>query len=348
MPIKKTDLFDRIYIFRESSGFQYPGIEYITLEFLNKIKSMRLRKYVRLVVEPIQLVYYSIKYRPGIINGYQLVPKAYYTVLAAYLSGARSIVSSVGGIPEITTYFRFQSFFEFLNISVLKCSDIVTTKGSTITKYIVDRGVKLEKVFTFNGAINESTFYDMSRSRDIDLLFVGSLIEVKGPIRFVKIVAKLVSLFPNISVSIVGDGAMRSSVESEIIRLDLTNVFTLHGHQENTVEFFQRAKILVMPSRSEGLATAMIEAMACGCVPVVSAVGCMTEAAHHEKNSLVIQDYQEIDEYVFQIIRLLSDSSFLVKLSTSCSTFAHENYSIQKQALIYKEILEKANYLDES
>lgn len=344
MPIQATGLFRRIIVFSEKKGYAYPDVQYITLDFLGKISILRLRQFIRILVEPIQLIYYALKLRPGLINSYQLVPKAYYNFLASSITRSTCMISSIGGIPEVKTYLKFPHFFESINIFVLKHTDIVTTKGYAVTNYIKKKGVKPEKIFTFNGAIDTSIYYNQNLRRDIDVLFVGSLIEVKGPDRFVKIIKILYSRHIRISAVMLGDGNMRNAINDLIEENELQGIIKMPGFIENPLAYFRRAKILLMPSRSEGLSTAMLEAMACGCVPVISNVGCMTEAAINEYNSLVVDDYKDISAYVNSISHLLDNTEKLKKLSLEATSLVQAVYSIENQCRIFKMILKSTKY----
>lgn len=319
--------------------------QYWLSEKLNEFTNRQLRKLLRLIAEPLQLIYFAFKYRPGIINGYQILPKAYYTVIASLLTGSKSIVSSVGVLPEIQTYLPLHGLFERINIATLKLSDIVTTKGSVVTNYLISKGIKTEKIFTFNGTINTEYYTNIGAERNIDIIYVGSLIEDKGPDRFIKIVAKVADKVNDLKVAILGEGVLHSDIEKEIKSLGLQNVVTMYGFCENTIDYFRRAKILLMPSRSEGLPTAMIEAMACGCVPIISEVGCVTEAAKNNINALVIKDYLDIDGYAHETIKTIKSENEWRRLSFNATTFVNTHYSISYQAKIFKDILLKNNYV---
>ena len=59
---------------------------------------------------------------------------------------------------------------------------------------------------------------------------------------------------------------------------DIKSLLNLFNGGKNEM-VITKSKVLIMPSISEGLSTAMLEAMSSGCVPVVSDVGEMTKAA---------------------------------------------------------------------
>jgi len=68
---------------------------------------------------------------------------------------------------------------------------------------------------------------------------------------------------------IIGEGSQRDMLTELIQKQNLEDCVDLHGFANNPYSFMKNADLFVLSSRSEGLPTVLIEAMACGC-PVVS------------------------------------------------------------------------------
>lgn len=68
---------------------------------------------------------------------------------------------------------------------------------------------------------------------------------------------------------ILGEGELRTELEALVAGLGLTQDVDLPGFQSNPFVFMKHASIFVLSSRSEGLPSALIQAMACG-TPVIS------------------------------------------------------------------------------
>lgn len=69
---------------------------------------------------------------------------------------------------------------------------------------------------------------------------------------------------------ILGDGPLRSELETLIVELGLSDVVSLLGYVENPLKFFARADVFVLSSHVEGLPNVLVEAMMCGCTPVAT------------------------------------------------------------------------------
>lgn len=341
LPVKYSGLFEKIYVFREKEGIALDGAQYITTESLSKIKPGFIRKLFQRFMEIFQLIYFSVKLKPDLINGYQLLPKGIISFIASKIAGVPCMISSIGGIPEIDTYLKPTILWKSINLYILKRSNIVTTKGSLVTNYIAKHGVDKKNIHTFNGAIDTERFSKINDiKRDIDLIFVGGLIELKGPDRFVRILDVVRKQHPGLKSIILGDGYMKTIVKQLIDSYNLENTVLMLGHCSNPEIYFGKAKIMIMPSRSEGLSTAMLEAMACGCIPVISDVGCMSEAAHHGINAVLIDDYMDIQSFANETILLLKDEERLQNMSAEATNMVREKYSIEAQASIFRDIVD--------
>lgn len=68
---------------------------------------------------------------------------------------------------------------------------------------------------------------------------------------------------------VLGDGEMRPTLERHVDRLGLEDVVSMPGTIPNPYPYMRQASVFALPSRTEAVPLALIEALACGC-PVVS------------------------------------------------------------------------------
>jgi len=107
-----------------------------------------------------------------------------------------------------------------------------------------------------------------STEQDYRILYVGRLVQEKGVDVLLDAVerAKI-----NLAVDIVGDGK-----ELESIRSRASDNVTVHGRVDHNVvaDYYEKADVFVHPGLwPEPFGRTILEAMQCGCVPVVSDVG---------------------------------------------------------------------------
>ena len=67
---------------------------------------------------------------------------------------------------------------------------------------------------------------------------------------------------------ILGDGPLRSELQTLVVELGLQDVVSLLGYVDNPLKYFVRADVFVLSSHVEGLPNVLVEAMMCGCTPV--------------------------------------------------------------------------------
>jgi len=98
---------------------------------------------------------------------------------------------------------------------------------------------------------------------------MGRLTSQKGFDLLLRAFASLAVARSGWSLTIIGDGPERANLERQIEALGLARRVRLVGLLRNPHQVLRRAAAFVLPSRYEGMPTALLEAMACG-LPCVS------------------------------------------------------------------------------
>ena len=109
------------------------------------------------------------------------------------------------------------------------------------------------------------------RQRNVDVIFVGRLIDEKRVDLFLQAIARLAGHRPSLSAVIVGEGPERVALEGLAASLGLGDRVRFTGSLD-TAEVYghlKSARVLVLPSVREGFGIAVVEAQAAGAVPVV-------------------------------------------------------------------------------
>jgi glycosyltransferase involved in cell wall biosynthesis len=105
------------------------------------------------------------------------------------------------------------------------------------------------------------------------ILAVGNLYPVKGHAVLVEAAALLKEMPVPWVIAIAGRGGEEAALRAAIDRLDLAGRVHLLGLRTDVPDLLAAADVFVMPSRSEGLPLALLEAMSAGLPVVASAVG---------------------------------------------------------------------------
>lgn len=335
-PFARSDRVTTVCVFRESDGEEIAGVKYLTIPVC-----VRKIKIIRHIVEFFQLLFWALKLCPDCIIGIYTLPQGLRGTIVAKLIGCKCVVSVIGGITEIKTYYRLGWFWKGINLWMLRACDAVTTTGSIVTNYLVRHGIPQEKIYELGGAINIDKFNACNvKDRDIDILFVARFIELKGPDRVLEVVRRLKQTIPDVKAVFVGTGAMVPEIKAKIKEYGLEPNVSLPGYVPEVANYFRRSKLILMPSRTEGLSLSMIEAMSCGCVPVVSNVGNMTDAARHLENALVVDDYLDAEGFYACARKLLENPDERIRLAACGEKLMKEKYSVVAQTRVVDAMLE--------
>lgn len=277
----------------------------------------------------------AIRFRPGYVMGYHLFPGALSALLVARVAGGRAIYQVTGGSaewigggwqmenPVLAALGRPSLLIERLSSGVIRRFDIAILRGKSAVRDISALGFNgTTEIITGSAAIPDYTEYS---DRDVDVVFVGRLVDVKRVDRFIEVIDRLGRL-RNLNVVVVGSGPQEEFLRREISQRNLDYV-KLVGQLDSTSAMLQRSKILLLTSRSEGLSIAMLEAMGAGVVPVVSNVGDLRDAIDHGVNGFLVEQ-DDLPAFVRLANRVLDHPDEWHCMSTEARKFVLERASV--------------------
>ena len=153
--------------------------------------------------------------------------------------------------------------------------------------------------------------------RKIDLLFVGSLIPVKQPEQFIQIVASLKNAFPKFNATIVGDGNLRSQLETFVSENNLQHNIQFTGDlpRELVFSLMNQSKVLLHTSSFEGQCLVYAEALAHGMHVVSYNVGRIEQTDKH----IVCNSIEELEQKTKNLLQKNLDYSPVNLINTENS-----------------------------
>lgn len=196
-----------------------------------------------------------------------------YALLAVIFSrifNKKSIVVAGGYdaayAPEIHYGARCNPITAWISKFVFKHADVVLAV-SDITKKEVGGWIKPKKLYLIYNGVDEEKFKPKGEKEDL-ILTVGSKqkeeIRLKGLEAFVKSAAVL----PEKKFVVIGPS---NDAINYLKSFGSPNVeFVSFSKQDDLIEYYQRAKVYCQLSYRESFGMALVEAMACECVPVVT------------------------------------------------------------------------------
>jgi colanic acid/amylovoran biosynthesis glycosyltransferase len=125
---------------------------------------------------------------------------------------------------------------------------------------------------------------------DRSLVCVGRLCEQKGHMVLLEAMATLCKRFPDVSLTLVGDGPLRQVLEERVAELELGDRVRFVGscRGEEVRRHIQSSRIMVLPSFAEGLPVVLMEAFALQRPVVSTYVAGIPELVEDGKNGWLV------------------------------------------------------------
>ena len=141
---------------------------------------------------------------------------------------------------------------------------------------------------------------------DADLVFVGRLAPIKQVDLFLKVVQAASARKPDLRALVVGDGALRPSLEELAATLGIAGNVSFLGQRADVEDQLRRARVFMLTSQSEGLALSVIEAMMCGLPAIVPAVGDLGDLVEDGVNGYVVAGRRP-EDFAEPLLALLAE-----------------------------------------
>ncbi|MGO8949834.1 MAG: glycosyltransferase [Ktedonobacterales bacterium] len=200
--------------------------------------------------------------------------------------------------------------------------DLSITCTEHLRGWMVGRGANADHITVVHANIDSDEWdparYDKTAIRQrlgidddtVIVLYVGRIAEEKRPLMWTEILRQLAQTDKNFVGLVVGDGDLLYAMKSFVKRHGLQQRIRFLGAlpNEEVREIMTSADVLLLPSKIEGLAIVLYEAMAMGTVPVATSFGGHSELVSPECGYLIPPSDNEIGEYLEAMRRLVRHS----------------------------------------
>lgn len=198
----------------------------------------------------------------------------------------------------------------------------------------------------YNG-IDTGVFHPAPSPRPERLRDAALVVGVVSGLRPEKEIATLLDAFaashhcvPGMKLAIVGSGPCLASLEDRARNLGILPDCVFEPATPDVPDWLRAIDIFVLPSVSEALSNALMEAMACGCCVVASRVGGNPELVTHGETGMLFKTRDTAG--LSEILRLLANSPGLRrKLSSAAICRIHDGFSLAAAARRMGEIYSK-------
>ena len=166
---------------------------------------------------------------------------------------------------------------------------------------------------------------------------VGSLYPVKGHKYLLEAVPCIIKKCPQVKFLIIGRGDQETVLTEQVKRLGIGNYVRFLGLRQDIPRLLSVMNVFVLPSLSEGLSIAALEAMASGRPIVATRVGGNPELVIEGETGLLVPS-EDSHALGIEIVRILNDRALAGKLGENALRRAQERFDIKIMAHNYQEL----------
>jgi glycosyltransferase involved in cell wall biosynthesis len=158
---------------------------------------------------------------------------------------------------------------------------------------------------------------------------VAALVPHKGQRHLVEAARLVVQQVPDARFVILGEGELRESLERQIKSHNLEKHVLLAGFRTDVLSLCKTIDLLVMSSITEGLGSAVLDAMACRKAVVGTEAGGIPEVVVHEVTGLLVPARNDA-ALADAIVRLLRDDGMRARYGEAGRQRVEEHFSGEK------------------
>ena len=158
---------------------------------------------------------------------------------------------------------------------------------------------------------------------------VGALVGHKGQKYLIEAMPLVLREVPDAHLIIFGEGDLRAPLEKQIKQLALAKRVLLPGFREDVMSLMKSADLFVMASVTEGLGSAVLDAMAMGHAVVGTRAGGIPEAVVPDETGLLVEP-ADAKALAAAIVRLLKDAALRKQLGEAGRARVTEQFGVDR------------------
>ena len=230
----------------------------------------------------------------------------------------------------------------------------VTTNSNYLKEKVVQLGVDKSKIKVVPIGFDPERFKGFPRklpeTKNIKLITVGRLVQLKGQIYVIRALSKLKQKGYSISYTIIGSGNYETKLKTETENLGLTDHIYFEGSktQEEIKTYLQESNLFIMPStyddnngRREAFGLVSLEAQAMGLPVVGFRSGGFPDTIIERKTGFAVED-RNVEELADKIEYLISHPHIYLGMSKAALKHA-QKFDHHKTTQQYLDLYQKFN-----
>jgi len=230
----------------------------------------------------------------------------------AFMKKYANIVCSVRENREMNYYYRYGLkgyFYCYLHHLLMKKFEKVAVISDEIFNQLSHKKISnIEKIYNFIDEVDvESYRIEKPKNKDIiTFVFIGVLQSRKRPDLLIKTFSDYRKKYSNSFLNIIGDGPLRNEVESLVKSLNLKDHVCIHGFLNKPFTVLQQSDCMILPSESEGVSRACMEALYFDIPCIMRDVDGNRELIHPGINGSLFKEDSDLINSMYEITELVT------------------------------------------
>lgn len=258
-----------------------------------------------------------------------------------------TLVTTVHGWTGGNTRLKI---YEFLDKFIVKYFKKVVAVSDYQKSLLIKNGIKPSKITVIENSIDfgkfEKSFNAIELKKKLGLPHdsliigtVGRLSPEKGQKYLIDAFSRLEKIHSNIYLLIIGNGPSTPILKGQVKDLGLNNKIIFAGFRKDIPELTNMMDIFVLPSLTEGLPIAVLEAMASAKPIVASSVGGIPSLIKHGETGLLANP-KDVDSLCSEVEKFIIDENLRKNIGRKSLESIRNRYSAQKMVKLYEQIYE--------
>ncbi|MEM6754906.1 MAG: glycosyltransferase family 4 protein, partial [Cyanobacteria bacterium P01_C01_bin.38] len=175
------------------------------------------------------------------------------------------------------------------------------------------------------------------------LLYVGRIAAAKGLPILLESLAILKIEYPDILLTVVGDGQDRKNLEEMTVKLGLSQNVDFVGYKSQTEvrKYFQQTDVFVMSSFAEGIPVVLMEAMAAGVPVVATQIAGISELVEDGISGYLVPP-GDSNLLTIRIAELIKDCQLRTKFGTAGRAKVEKDFNVKHEAARLYQVMNSA------
>lgn len=230
------------------------------------------------------LTLWKLRSKYEILHAHLVYGPAFAAIIAARFLGKRVVVKlgnsgEFGDVQNSSRTLRGR-----FRLAVLrKWADVLIALDDSIYNEILSVGIDSKRIRRISNGIDTKNFSPMHTQMEaknklgltdkVVVAFIGRLSPQKSLPTLLSALERSLPACPKLHLLLIGDGPERDLLEEQARRLGICDHVEFLGNQPDVRPYLNAADIFVLPSKSEGISNALLEAMSAGLACLATTVG---------------------------------------------------------------------------